>query len=602
MPFLTIAGENKLAQNQSVNGGLTVVSFVLANIPDLGAEPADRIAALPDPSLIVDTLPFTKRGYVNPNQVVYSLVMGSNIGDYDFNWIGLVDDDGVLVAVSHIPTIQKRKNVGGIPGNTITRNFLLKYTGIQEITATTVPVETWQIDFSDRLNGIDERERLANLDIYGHEGFLDDGWKVTGSAGTYSVTAGIGYVGGIRAKNVAPHEVITSTFPNEIWLNVSLQGDISDMASVAEFVIDTGPFSDYVDGNGVAHYLTKIADIDAAGEVNDGRLTYENLTQHEDKEDPHTQYFKTESAGTSATRDLQVSPLDDSEGKVLTTDSGLIDFIKTQGRKNLLVNGIPRIWQRGESFSDSGYTADRWYCELTDTTCLRDVDPNKGMHLTVNADGGYGELSQFLEQALVKFVRGETLTVSFEVAVNSVFLDDLKIEVFYSSVSDARSDVIDSIAEVVFTPNQSNSVVIALTFDVPIDAVGLCVMLSPTSTQLAGSKLWMYGAQLEIGKKNTVFDVVDETSEFLKCCRYYQTWHVLTDCYGNQNSQTRTTYTYYVPMRVTPSGTIATTGTTTAKNLNMQSVTKKDFIFGSLASNTGHNTMEANGALDAEIY
>jgi hypothetical protein len=275
MPFLTIAGENKIALNQSVNGGLTIVNFVLANVPDLGAEPADRIAVMPDPSLIVDTLPFTKRGYVNPNQVVYSLVMGSNLGDYDFNWIGLVDEDGVLVVVSHVPNIQKHKSVGGVPGNTITRNFLIEYTDIQNITATTVPVETWQIDFSDRLNGIDERERLANLDIYGHEGFLVDGWKVTGSAGTYSVDAGIGYVGGIRAKNIAPQEITTATFPNEIWLNVSLQGDISDMTVVAEFVIDTGPFADYVDGNGVTHYLTKIVDIDAAGDVNDERvITY----------------------------------------------------------------------------------------------------------------------------------------------------------------------------------------------------------------------------------------------------------------------------------------------------------------------------------------
>jgi hypothetical protein len=290
MPFLTIAGENKIALNQSVNGGLTIANFVLANVPNLDAEPADRITVMPDSSLIVDTLPFTKRGYVNPNQVVYSLVMGSNLGDYDFNWIGLVDEDGVLVVVSHVPNIQKRKSVGGVPGNTITRNFLIEYTDIQNITATTVPVETWQIDFSDRLNGIDERERLTNLDIYGHEGFLDDGWKVTGSAGTYSVAAGIGYVGGIRAKNVATHEVITSTFPNEIWLNVSLQGDISDMTAVAEFVIDAGPFADYVDGNGIAHYLTKIADIDAPGEVNDGRITYETLTQHEDKDNPHTQY------------------------------------------------------------------------------------------------------------------------------------------------------------------------------------------------------------------------------------------------------------------------------------------------------------------------
>lgn len=289
MPFLTIDGENKLAQNQSIEGGLKIANFVLANVPDLGSEPDDRIASLPDPSLIVDTLPFTKRGYVNPNQVVYSLVIGSNVGDYDFNWVGLVDEDGVLIAVSHVPTIQKRKNVGGVPGNTITRNFLVKYTGIQQITATLVPVETWQIDFSNRLIGIDERERLANLDIYGHEGFLDDGWKVIGSAGTYSVATGLGYVGGIRAKNVAPQEVITTIFPNEIWLNVSLQGDISDMTAVSELVIDTGPFEDYVDGNGVTHYLTKIADIDDSGEVIDGR-SFDAMKKHTDATDPHPQY------------------------------------------------------------------------------------------------------------------------------------------------------------------------------------------------------------------------------------------------------------------------------------------------------------------------
>ena len=209
MAFITINGENKIAQKQSVSSGLVIANYVFAYIPNLGAEPANRISVMPDPSLIVDTLPYTKRGYVNPNQVVYSIVMGANVGDYDFNWIGLVDADGVLIAVSHVPTIQKRKTQNGMLGNTFTRNFLLKYTGVQSITATTVPVETWQIDFSSRLSGIDERERLSNLDIYGHEGFLDDGWKVTrqGSTSDYSIAAGVGYVGGVRVKNAAAQKI-----------------------------------------------------------------------------------------------------------------------------------------------------------------------------------------------------------------------------------------------------------------------------------------------------------------------------------------------------------------------------------------------------------
>jgi hypothetical protein len=274
MAFITIAGQNQIAKKQGDNVTLNIASFVLANVPDLGSEPATRIESIPNEN-VVDQLVVTKSGYVNTNQVVYSLVMGSDIGNYSFNWVGLVDDEGVLIAVTYIPLTPKTKNDGGVPGNTITRNFLLAYTGIQQTTAITVPAETWQIDFSARLSGIDERERLANLDIYGHDGFLGDGWKVTGSDGTYSAAAGIGYVGGIRAKNIAPQEITTATFPNEIWLNVSLQGDISDMTAVSEFVIDTGPFPDYVDGNGVAHYLTKIADIDAVGVVSDERvITY----------------------------------------------------------------------------------------------------------------------------------------------------------------------------------------------------------------------------------------------------------------------------------------------------------------------------------------
>jgi hypothetical protein len=271
MAFITIAGQNQIAKKQGDNVTLNIASFVLANVPGLGSEPETRIESIPNGN-VVDQLVVTRSGYVNTNQVVYSLVMGSDIGNYSFNWVGLVDDEGVLIAVTYIPLTPKTKNDGGVPGNTITRNFLLAYTGIQQTTAITVPAETWQIDFSARLSGIDERERLANLDIYGHDGFLGDGWKVTGSAGTYSVASGIGYVGGIRAKNVAAQEITTATFPSEIWLNVSLQGDISDMTAVAEFVIDTGPFEDYVDGNGITHYLTKIATIDATGEVVEARV------------------------------------------------------------------------------------------------------------------------------------------------------------------------------------------------------------------------------------------------------------------------------------------------------------------------------------------
>jgi len=273
MGFITIEGENQIAAKQG--GGLTlnIANFVLANIAGLGAEPADRIEAMPIAGDIVDMLPVTMAGYVNTNQVVYSLTMDSSIGDYDFNWIGLVDDEGKLIAVTYTPLIQKRATAGAVPGNNLTRNFLIAYSGIQATVAIAVPAATWQIDFNARLQGIDERERLANFDLYGHDGFIGDGYSIVrqGATTTYDVLAGVGYVGGIRINNAATQQVVAAAL-DSIWLDVSLEGDISDVSPVINFVIDAAVHNDYLDGNGVQHYLTKLSDIAADGSVTDTRV------------------------------------------------------------------------------------------------------------------------------------------------------------------------------------------------------------------------------------------------------------------------------------------------------------------------------------------
>ena len=303
MGFITISGENQIANKQGNSETLNITHFVLANIDglDVNNEPVNRVEAMPAAGDIMDTLPVTKQGYVNTNQVVYSLVMDSAIGDYDFNWVGLIDDEGVLVAVTYTPLIQKRKTAGAVPGNNLTRNFLIAFSGIQATTAIAVPAETWQIDFNARLHGIDERERLSNYDIYGHEGFLGDGWKLerVGTSSTYNVLPGVGYVGGIRIAETLTQQV-TATGPKSVWLDVSLQGDISDVTAVVDFVIDAVSHNDYTDGNGFKHYLTKISDIAANGDVTDVRVDGDGLTDHLAADDPHTQYLLKEDVVTQA--------------------------------------------------------------------------------------------------------------------------------------------------------------------------------------------------------------------------------------------------------------------------------------------------------------
>ncbi|BFM50567.1 phage tail protein [Marinomonas sp. THO17] len=299
MSFLTQAGEAQIANKQGNASRMTMSHFVLANVPDLGSEPSDRVAELPSDEQIVQTLPYTKHSYVNPNQVVYSLIMDSTIGDFTFNWIGLVDEEEVLIAVAHITPIEKRKSTEGVEGNTIARNFLLKYSGIQNVTGANVPAETWQLDFSARFNGMDERERLSNLDLYGQASFLDSAYQVIKEGDQYQLQAGVGYVGGIRSKLAEQETLTVSDLPCSIWLDVSLQGDVSDKATVCQIQVQTAAMSgyvsgfvgsDYVDANGVAHYVVKLANITANGDIIDHRLSYDNVAQHEAKVNPHPQY------------------------------------------------------------------------------------------------------------------------------------------------------------------------------------------------------------------------------------------------------------------------------------------------------------------------
>jgi hypothetical protein len=116
MAFITKLGENQIAAKQGASEVLNITQFVFANIDglDVNNEPVDRVETMPAPEDIMDTRTVTRSGYVNTNQVVYSIVLDSGVGDYDFNWVGLIDDEGVLIAVTYVPLILKRKSIGGV--------------------------------------------------------------------------------------------------------------------------------------------------------------------------------------------------------------------------------------------------------------------------------------------------------------------------------------------------------------------------------------------------------------------------------------------------------------------------------------------------------
>lgn len=258
---ITLAGESQIALKQSQKKPLIVSKFIFANIPQLNPEtPVDRAAGKPPAGQIVHVydIPPENAGFVNPNQVVYSAQLGSDIGDWDFNWIGLEDADGLLFAVSYVPLQQKRKNIPPQQiGNNVTRNFLVAYDGAMQLTGITIDASTWQHDFTVRLAGIDERERLSNRELYGRACFFGNSWAFGKGESGFQLGAGTAYIEGIRVS-LAKALPITGAIPaGKIILDVCLERQLNDRAVTWKVVY--GEKADYTDAAGVRHYCVPIA-------------------------------------------------------------------------------------------------------------------------------------------------------------------------------------------------------------------------------------------------------------------------------------------------------------------------------------------------------
>ena len=269
---ITLAGESLIAQKQAAGQTLTVARFILANVPGLNVSgPVNRAGLKPPAAQIVYTAPVDQSGFVNPNQVVYSLMMGTDIGDFDWNWIGLETSDNVLLSVAYVPLQQKRKNI--LPnqiGNSVTRNFLVVFDGAQQLTAITVNASTWQFDYTARMKGIDERERLSNRDIFGRACFFGTGLQLEKVGSVYQLKAGLAYVEGIRLERAAVTPVTVPLVPNKAWLDVVLQRELSDVVGTFQVVFGTGKV-DYTDSVGARHYLVPLADLPSSTVVTDLR-------------------------------------------------------------------------------------------------------------------------------------------------------------------------------------------------------------------------------------------------------------------------------------------------------------------------------------------
>ncbi|ABM25698.1 hypothetical protein Sputw3181_2881 [Shewanella sp. W3-18-1] len=273
---ITLAGERLFALKAQNNQQLDIDTFIFAYVPGQDSTaPIDRNEGLPPIGQRVHTQIVQQTGLINENAVVYSSVLDSLTGPFDFNWVGLYSSvNQTLIAIIHTPTVSKTVTVPGAAGNILNRNFVIEYSGIAELTGITVDAETWQLDYTARLNGMDELTRQLAADMNGKDWFIDDGFKVEprSTLNTFKVAAGAGYVSGLRVTLAADHILTLSSYPQFVYVDAWFDGTSESIwKGHVAFTVTTTEMDDYIDVNGRNHYVFKLARITAADVVEDLR-------------------------------------------------------------------------------------------------------------------------------------------------------------------------------------------------------------------------------------------------------------------------------------------------------------------------------------------
>ncbi|MGA6300974.1 phage tail protein [Enterobacter ludwigii] len=334
---ITLAFEQWKASQAVTGEPVLLDEFVFANVPGLDAsKPIDRSETLPPAAQIVHRQAVSRKGVVNENAVVHSVVLGAEVGDFSFNWIGLINKaSNTLAMIVHAPLQQKLKTKDGQQGNVLTRSFLMEYNGAQTETGINTPAETWQIDFTARMAAMDERQRLENIDLYGAAAFLGNGYLVAKSGSQYYVTAGAGYVRGLRAQLAANQNITVAAKPVNVWLDVAWTGTLTSAWGVTSKITVAANQADYVQ-NGVQHYVFAVASIDANGNITDLRPKGSlNDQAASDALKKHEQSRNHPDATTGAKGFVQLSSATDSTSEALAATPKAVSAAAKEIRDDL---------------------------------------------------------------------------------------------------------------------------------------------------------------------------------------------------------------------------------------------------------------------------
>jgi hypothetical protein len=235
--------------------------------------------------------------------------------------------------------------------------------------------------------------------------------------------------------------------------------------------------------------------------------------------------------------------------------------------KNVLINGGFDIWQRGTTFAQNLFNADRWYGTTASGTAtyareatIKPVDTQYSLKLTQT-----GTSATFINQAVETLnavgLAGQTVTYSYEAASSSTI--NVTPYLYYSTSTDVG--VTGSWTLITATTTSSISVngtasfqKISATYSVPSTAKSIMVGIGVNLT--SSLTVYVAKAQLEVGSQASPFTRAGGTiqGELAMCQRYYYRASIAATparfAFGYADSTTKATYglSFPVQMRTAP--------------------------------------------------
>ena len=222
-------------------------------------------------------------------------------------------------------------------------------------------------------------------------------------------------------------------------------------------------------------------------------------------------------------------------GEQIVADSSTSTGLRYQGNfsggKNLAYNSNFDVWQRGTSFTGTGYSADRWYATVGGTATVSQestVVPTGSTYsakILTGAASSYAQLYQAFEAQDVNDWCGQTITFSAYVRALASFSGTANITIFTNTTANTMTGGTWTLRGTgTITPSTSQFDRVSVSYAVPAGTKGIKVELNFTSAQASGTGLYWAQTQLEIGSVATAYSRGSATlqGELAACQRYYE--------------------------------------------------------------------------------